>query len=229
MRSLYIITIIVLTGCGQYNPSIDTPNATQKNSDEKIESNIMLSKKQSETNLIIPGKQVGDITGNTSRIDLVNLFPPNLVKITDIQVLLGEGETASGTKVEISPENTFTVVWKNEEKTKIDHIRDFSILWHLPEEIHVGTRWSNLQEKLGEFNLFGFGWDYGGTLDLNGTPLEKYQNNLIIRVQPSDKARSKNSQAINSVSGDTLFPSTNPNLAQLDLRVSEIIVFFDSL
>ncbi len=173
---------------------------------------------------IIPGERVGKVTMNTSRDELTNLFPANMANVEDVEVPLGEGMTTEGTKVEMGNKNKFTIIWNNKEKSQVDKVVDFGSAWYLPEGIHLGMKWEDLQDKLGEFQLFGFRWDYGGTLQLQGTPLEKYQDYLIIRVAPSLEAISKNTQALNAVSGERLITSTNPNLEFLDLRVTEIIV-----
>lgn len=226
MKYLYLILIILCTGCVEDNRFKQKSDATQEIVDVGIMPRVTSSKQEADSTklIIIPGVRVGKVTANTSRGELAKLFPPNIAELKDIEVPLGEGMTASGTKIEISDENTFTVIWKNEQKTEVEKVLNFGMAWHLSESIHIGTKWQVLQEKLGNFSLFGFRWDYGGTIQLEGTALEKYQDYLIIRVAPSQDAISSNSQAINAVSGERLFQSTNPNLEQLDLRVSEIVV-----
>lgn len=227
MRSIYFITIVVLIGLVKYNP-VKSKIVEIRNPQGSIISNITPSIAQNINSLmIIPGERVGEITANTNREKLTQLFPPTIAKLKDVEVPLGEGMTAQGTKVEISKENQFTIIWKNEEKSQVEKIVDFGSAWNLPEEIHVNTTWKVLQEKLGEFQLFGFRWDYGGTLQLEDTPLEEYQDYLIIRVAPSLEAISSNTEALNAVSGERLIESENPNLQQLNLKVSEIIVTFN--
>lgn len=229
MKYLYILIIILCTGCIEDNRFQQKSDTKPEIVDADIMPKVASSKPENAAKLIIPGVRVGKVTANTSRADLAKLFPPNIAELKDIEVPLGEGMTASGTKIEMSDENRFTVIWRNEQKTEIDKILDFGTAWHLAESIYVGTKWQVLREKLGNFSLFGFRWDYGGTLQLEGTALEKYQDNLIIRVAPSQDVISSNPQAINAVSGERLFQSTNPNLEQLDLSVSEIVVTLNKL
>jgi hypothetical protein len=226
MKSIYYITILVLIGLVKYNP-VKSKIVETSHPQGSIISNITHSVAQNINSLmIIPGERVGEITANTNREQLAELFPPNVATLQDVEVPLSEGMTAIGTKVEISKENQFTIIWKNEEKSQVEKIVDFGSAWNLPEGIHVNTTWKVLQEKLGEFQLFGFRWDYGGTLQLEGTPLEEYKDYLIIRVAPSLEAISSNTEALNAVSGERLIESKNPNLQQLNLKVSEIIVIF---
>ena len=226
MKSIYYITILVLIGLVKYNP-VKSKIVETSHPQGSIISNITHSVAQNINSLmIIPGERVGEITANTNREQLAELFPPNVATLQDVEVPLSEGMTAIGTKVEISKENQFTIIWKNEEKSQVEKIVNFGSAWNLPEGIHVNTTWKVLQEKLGEFQLFGFRWDYGGTLQLEGTPLEEYKDNLIIRVAPSLEAISSNTEALNAVSGERLIESKNPNLQQLNLKVSEIIVIF---
>ena len=227
MKSIYFITILVLIGLVKYNP-LKSRIVETSPPQSSIVSNITHSAAQNINPLmIVPGERVGEITANTNREQLTELFPPNRAKLEDVEVPLGEGMTAQGTKVEISKENQFTIIWKNEEKSQVDRVVNFGSAWYLPEGINVNTIWETLQEKLGDFQLFGFRWDYGGTLQLEGTPLEKYQDYLIIRVAPSLEAISSNTEALNAVSGERLIESKNQNLQQLDLKVSEIIVTFN--
>jgi hypothetical protein len=226
MKSIYYITILVLIGLVKYNP-VKSKIVETSHPQGSIISNITHSVAQNINSLmIIPGERVGEITANTNREQLAELFPPNVATLQDVEVPLSEGMTAIGTKVEISKENQFTIIWKNEKKSQVEKIVDFGSAWNLPEGIHVNTTWKVLQEKLGEFQLFGFRWDYGGTLQLEGTPLEEYKDYLIIRVAPSLEAISSNTEALNAVSGERLIESKNPNLQQLNLKVSEIIVIF---
>jgi hypothetical protein len=226
MKSIYYITILVLIGLVKYNP-VKSKIVETSHPQGSIISNITHSVAQNINSLmIIPGERVGEITANTNREQLAELFPPNVATLQDVEVPLSEGMTAIGTKVEISKENQFTIIWKNEEKSQVEKIVNFGSAWNLPEGIHVNTTWKVLQEKLGEFQLFGFRWDYGGTLQLEGTPLEEYKDYLIIRVAPSLEAISSNTEALNAVSGERLIESKNPNLQQLNLKVSEIIVIF---
>jgi hypothetical protein len=226
MKSIYYITILVLIGLVKYNP-VKSKIVETSHPQGSIISNITHSVAQNINSLmIIPGERVGEITANTNREQLAELFPPNVATLQDVEVPLSEGMTAIGTKVEISKENQFTIIWKNEEKSQVEKIVNFGSAWNLPEGVHVNTTWKVLQEKLGEFQLFGFRWDYGGTLQLEGTPLEEYKDYLIIRVAPSLEAISSNTEALNAVSGERLIESKNPNLQQLNLKVSEIIVIF---
>jgi hypothetical protein len=81
-----------------------------------------------------------------------------------------------------------------------------------------------LQEKLGEFQLYGFAWDYGGTVVLEGTELAQYEDSLILRLQTAPDAAEKSPDDFQAVAGDGTFSSTNPHLQTLDVEVGETIV-----
>jgi len=173
--------------------------------------------------LVIPGEQVGDMTATTSREDLARLFGED--NLTDEEVHVGEGFFEQGTRVNLDEGRSFTVLWSDESRTAITEVRDFGPAWKLPEGIGIGTRFATLQDVLGSFQLHGFGWDYGGTLSLDGTSLEGYADSLVLRVGPaSEVAPSDYSDAI---MGDQLLSDSNPDLRSLDLQVREMIVYLN--
>ena len=134
--------------------------------------------------VIIPGDRVGPIASDTSRDRLVELFGE--AALTDTEVAVGEGFTESGTVVAEGSDDTFAVIWVDDSQTEPATVKDFGPAWQTPEGIGVGTSFAELQDILGPFELYGFGWDYGGTLVLEGSNLSDYYGSLILRVQPAD-------------------------------------------
>jgi len=172
--------------------------------------------------IIVPGERVGAITHETSRQVLAELYGEAHLKDEDIAV--GEGETEPGTVVNTGTNKTFTVIWTDNTRTTPASVTGFGADWKTPEGIGIGTSFQELEEKLGKFELYGFEWDYGGTVVLGETQLAKYDGVLTIRVQPADNVSETASKEYEAVLGDSLFPSTDPNFQKLGITVKELIV-----
>jgi hypothetical protein len=172
---------------------------------------------------VLPGQRVGPVTQQTSRQGLVDLFGET--RLRDVEVQVGEGFTEPGTRVDLGPDRSFTVVWKDRSGDEPVTARDFGPAWKTPEGIGVGTSFAELQTILGGFQLYGLGWDYGGSLVLADSQLKDYYGQLILRVAPAADAAERAPEALQAVSGDTLFSASDPHFQALDLHVSEMIVY----
>jgi hypothetical protein len=172
--------------------------------------------------LVIPGERVGPITRNTTRQDLAKLFAKEL--LSDRPVGIGEGATVPGTFVDLGPARSFSVVWADNTRTKAVEVRNLGSDWRTPQGISVSTPLSQLQQKLGKFQFYGFGWDYSGTVLLEGTKLSQYQKTLILRLRTAPAAAKKSPKDYQAVLGDGKFSSNNPKLSSLGITVGEMIV-----
>jgi hypothetical protein len=83
---------------------------------------------------------------------------------------------------------------------------------------------SELRKKLGNFKLYGLGWDYGGTILLDSSKLSRYQGKLILRVDAAPNAYEKFPNDYQAVSGDSTFSSSNRHWKPLGITLTEIIV-----
>ena len=175
--------------------------------------------------IVVPGERVGPITPVTTREDLAALVGED--RLSDESVDVGEGFTEPSTVVDLGPEQTFTIVWQDDNRTQPTMARDFGPAWKISAGIGVGSSFNQLKTTLGSFQLYGFAWDYEGTLTLEGSQLEQYDGTLIVRVTPDPAAIEKNRTAYEAVLGDGLFPSDDPNLALLDLKVDQMIVYLN--
>ena len=175
--------------------------------------------------LIVPGERVGPITRTTTREDLASLFGED--RLSDESVHIGEGFTEPSTVINLGAEQSFTIVWQDDNRTQPTTVRDFGPAWKISEGIGVGSSLKELKATLGPFQLYGLGWDYQGTLVLEGSQLEQYYGILIVRVAPDPAAIAKNRAAYEAVLGDGLFPSNDPNLTLLDLKVDQLIVYLN--
>lgn len=172
--------------------------------------------------LVIPGERVGPVTRNTTRQNLAQWFGKS--RLTDQSVNIGEGSTQPGTRVDLGPERSFTVIWSDTTRTKPVEVRNLGSAWQTPQGIRVGTPLNQLQQKLGTFQFFGFAWDYGGTVVLEGTKLSRYQKTLVLRLATAPNAPQRAPNDYQAVVGDRKFSSTNPRLKSLGVKVGEMIV-----
>ncbi len=215
-KVIAVIILSLIVSCSSINsaPSFSLSNLFQSKSDKL------------NNTLIIPGKQVGAVTGKTNRADLVKMFGESRLK--DDVVLEDEGTiSVPVTKVNLGGEKYFTVAWEQDTRQKLLYVRDFGSAWKTPEGIGVGTSFQELSKKLGDFKLTGLGWDYGGFINLATTKLSEYQGTLSLKVAPNQEAIKKYFQQHQAVLGDRELSSTNPNWQPLDLKISQMTVHFD--
>ncbi len=222
-KSLPVAALILLLGGALANSA--TKNATfwanTASTSLAPTTNAPKSDTLSDT-LVIPGQRVGPVTRNTTRQDLVKRF--GTARLTDQSVNMGEGFTQPGTRVNLGPNRSFSVVWSDTTRTKPVEVRNLGSAWRTPQGIGVGTPFAQLQRKLGRFELYGFGWDYSGTVLLRGSQLAQYDKTLILRLRPAPGAAEKAPNDYRAVLGDGTFSSTNPHLPPLRLQVGEMIV-----
>ena len=213
-----VVILYFLVGCSPSN-SAQNFNLSQLN--------LFQSKSGILNNtLIVPGKKVGELTAKTTRADLVKMFGES--KLKDDVLLEDEGTISVPiTKVNLDDGKSFTIAWEEDTREKLLYVRDFGSAWKIPEGIGVGTSFAELQQKLGEFKLTGLGWDYGGFINLETTPLSNYQGQLSLKLAPDEEAIKKYPQKHEAVLGDRELSSTNPNWQHLDMKVSQLTIHFD--
>ena len=175
---------------------------------------------------IIPGERVGSVTQATSRADLATLYGE--AALSDTEVHIGEGFTEPGTTVNADTPAMFSVVWAEDAPSQAVTVRDFGPAWQTPEGLRVGMPFAELQSVLGDFNLYGFGWDYGGTIVLESSDLSNYSGQIVLRLAPANaNTFQQQTEAFQALSGDRLISSDNPYLPALDLVVDEMIVYLN--
>jgi hypothetical protein len=172
---------------------------------------------------LIPGERVGAITANTTYADLVNLYGAEVLE--PVEVHLGEGMFQPGTRINLG-DRTLSVVWADDTQTAVASARDFGPAWQVEPGLGLGTSLAEMQAALGDFEVYGFGWDYGGTVVLEGTVLEPYQDSLFLRFSPRDGWESP-PEAYFTVMGEARFPADAPALQTLDLVVTEMVVLLN--
>lgn len=172
---------------------------------------------------VIPGERVGAIDASTSRTELAELYGEE--NLTDADIPVGEGFVEAGTALDMGEGRSLNIIWSDETRTQPLEARDLGSAWQLPEGIGVGTTLDELEETLGSFELTGFGWDYGGTVFFEGTPLAEYDGLVWIRLAPPDGRLADSPGTFEAVMGDRMIPSDEPNLDALDLSVVDMGVY----
>ncbi|MGF1514720.1 MAG: hypothetical protein ACFB5Z_13645 [Elainellaceae cyanobacterium] len=165
---------------------------------------------------IVPGERVGPITRNTSRQDLVDLFGEQ--QLVDMEVHVGEGFTEPGVEIALDDGHTLSLIWTDDTQSGVREVRTLGPAWQTPEGIHVGMPLEGFKQVAGDFEFYGFGWDYGGTVVLDSTRVAQYADNLTVRMAVDG------SQPTQALLGDTQYSSINSGLEALDPYIDEMIV-----
>jgi hypothetical protein len=176
---------------------------------------------------VVPGVSIGPITANTSYQDLIKIFGAE--RLSDVRPPdAKETEREFGTRINLGPDLSLTVVWKDKTKAKPYETIDMGRGWKLPADIHVGMTLAELQQKMGTFQVVGFGGPYGGIVPLTNTKLEQYFGKMIIQLAPKPGAEKKFSQQFKAVSGkdEPLIASDDPNWSPLEMTVKYVVMLF---
>ena len=173
--------------------------------------------------IVIPGERVGPLMSDTSREALGELLGD--ATLTDGPVDVGEGFTEPGTVVNLGPEQQFTIIWEDESLSRPLIVQDFGSAWKTPEGLGVGSSLTDVKQALGTFQLFGFGWDYEGTLVLEESQLDEYHGNLFLRLRPTPEAAKQHEAAYQSMLGDRVYDSDLPDLEVLNPSVYDMTVY----
>lgn len=177
--------------------------------------------------VVVPGERVGPITSKTSRDDLAKIFGEK--SLTDKDINVGEGTMEPGTVINLPNDQGLTVIWTDKTRSKPQLVQDLGAAWKTSEGLGKGSSMAELKEKLGDFQLYGFGWDYGGSIVLESTKLDKYYGNLFFRVQPPKDKIDQHPDAYKALQGDKLFQSTDPNMEPLEPVVTDTMVYLNPL
>lgn len=228
VASLLLLTLLGLGACNDTAaPNVDTPDPPTVEAPDTAGSGAANnSDAVAEDYTVVPGRRVGQVTSSTSRQQLAAIYGE--ANLQDTEVHVGEGFMEPGTIVSLGNQPQFAVVWLDDSRSRPLMARDFSPNWKTPEGLGVGTPYATLQQTLGPFQLYGFGWDYGGTISLEGSQLDQYYGLLLLRLDPSETAMENHPEALQATMGDRLISSTDPNLAQLDIHVSGMVVYLNA-
>ena len=151
---------------------------------------------------IAAGRGVGPISLSTGRADLDELLPPEALR--DTMVHMGEGEFLPGTEIMAGTDFHVSIAWVGEEMLEPARITVLGSLWSAPAGVRTGMSVAEVEERSGAFQLAGFGWDYGGSADMRGTPLD----GLLLRFAPGEGEAPQNL----GVTGDRYYASNHPGV-----------------
>lgn len=176
---------------------------------------------------VIPGARIGPVTSETSREELAEIYGEDTLQ--DQPIAMGEGTTEPGTLVDLGPDQQFAIVWRDPTQTEPLLAKDFGPAWQTPEGLGVGVSYGTVKSVLGNFQLYGFEWDYEGSLVLEGSNLDQYYGDLLLRVRPSRESVEAHPKEYQAVLGDALFAGDDPNLEPLDIQVYDMTVYLNPL
>lgn len=190
--------------------------------------------KKVDTYTIISGVGVGQINKNTSRKSLVELFGDANVK--DVDVHIGEGTFCRGTQVTFESNNTLLITWLDEEsESNVHRIYFVGRKWSTPRGIGPSSSSREIEKTNGKpFKLYGFGWDYAGTVDSwegglleSDIPMNR-GNSIVIRLSTEEGGfMSLSLEEENQIMGMRHLLSSHPVVRKLNLKPYEFFMTLD--
>lgn len=143
-------------------------------------------------------------------------------------VWVGEGMFELGTVLyPDDPLRRLSVQWADTAaRARPEYVRleDEGSIWRLHPDVGLGTSLHQLEElNDGPFDMYGFGWDYGGTVaDWRGGRLgELWGDRVILRLRPRMRERANLEQ---QVLGERVYQSSHPAMRELEPEVYAVLV-----
>ncbi len=172
--------------------------------------------------VIVPGKRVGMITGETTEADVEAAYGKENVRFQSLSV--AEGEQREGVLIFPASPNELEIIWELEAdngRPAFVRLGREGSDWKILGEITVGTTLEKLEEINGKpFTLYGFEWDFGGLVtNWNGGKMSPY---AIIAFIPQnfDKLDS-------SLLGEIQLSSDDPRVRALNAKIGSIVITFE--
>ncbi len=159
-----------------------------------------------------PAAGAGPVTLSTGRDELGAIFGDSA--LADTSVHMGEGYFKSGTEVLPGTDLHLRIVWSEDGGS--DRITALGSDWTAPGGVTTGMTLREVEELAGPFRISGFGWDYGGTADMSGTPLE----GLLLRFRPPDGAELLEAEVL----GDCFFDSGHSGMQSMNPVLKSISI-----
>lgn len=172
---------------------------------------------------LLPGDRVGLIVKEMNLEKLQAVYGEKTCRNTSIT--LEDGTVEAATRLQRGAADSATVVWWDASRASVKEVRDLGKAWRTPEGVGVGSTLEELEAALGPFKLYGFGWDYAGTVSLEGTRYHRYRNRLFIRLAPSKR----DPERITRASGDRLYDSSEPEMKAVAPVVAELVISLDTI
>ena len=204
----FIIVALVCASCVRDKtprsdaPSVDRDSGTAPQPTSHTNENACDAAQPRDSRFICPHR-LGAIDASTTRAMLDSLFTP--VRDDSMSV---EGDYMPITVINAGKPDSAVVIWNSERRDKVQSLVKLGAAWRTPEGLGVGSSLDDIVRAIGAVQVMGFGWDYGGTVMLNGTRLEN--SGIFFRTAPTagDPAAAK-------IQGDKPFAANDAGVRAL--------------
>ena len=190
--------------------------------------------------VIIPGEQVGTIRANSTEAELMAMLGKENVTIHDT-IYVGEGATEPGTTLFKGTPDEVQILWVDKKafaRPEAVIVRPATdkpgtvgkvTQWSTADGLKIGTTLKDVEKLNGKpFSLYGFSWDYGGTVSnwQGGTYQAKDGKSYISLVFGYGELSAEQEKLSEKVMGDSEFSSSNPAMQQLNPTVQTMTIRF---
>jgi hypothetical protein len=184
---------------------------------------------------VLPGERVGPVTATSSEAELIGQL--GTLRVQRDTIFVGVGEFRMGTTLYKGTPDEAQILWQDSLKFArpelvrlIPAAQPEDTRWRIPGGPAIGTRLKEAEQLNGKsFGLYGFGWDFGGTVSSwNGGKLSYSADgtSYLGAIFVYDQGEPKEQEMVDKVLGDTVFPSSNPTMQQLNPRIYSLEIRF---
>ncbi|WP_247236210.1 hypothetical protein [Telluribacter sp. SYSU D00476] len=183
----------------------------------------------------IPGEKVGNVVPQSTEANLIeHLGAENVRRDT---IYIGEGEYRIGTTLFKGTPDEAQILWKDtvnwarpELVRIIPATQPQNSQWQVQGGVHIGATLKETERLNGKpFELYGFGWDYGGTVvDWKGGKLTYSRNgkSYLGAIFVYEYKEAEQDLLAEKVMGDSRFMSSNPAMQQLNPHIYSLEIRF---
>jgi len=176
---------------------------------------------------IVAGLRVGPVRHSTSEAELLRLLGPDVVTV-GYSIYGAEGDVLIGTTLYKDTADQLQILYQDSaqrQHPELVLIRPYvvdadgtplpdvkPIRWSTADGVRIGMPLRELEQRNGKpFRLWGFGWDYGGSVsNWQGGRFDMgTQTMLSVMLAPPSTLSPAQTRALDSVSGDGEFMSSN--------------------
>ena len=190
--------------------------------------------------VIIPGEQVGNIRATSTEKQLVELLGSENVTVHDT-IYVGEGNTEPGTTLFKGTPDEVQILWADKEgfaqpdaviirpATDKPGTAGTTTQWMLADGLKIGSTLKEVEKLNGKpFSLYGFSWDYGGTVSNwhGGRYQAKDGKTYFSVVFGYGELTPEQEKLSEKVMGDSEFSSSNPTMQQLNPTIQTMTIRF---
>ncbi|PRY44074.1 hypothetical protein CLV58_10343 [Spirosoma oryzae] len=221
MRRLLLACLPVLLWACQ-------PKKTTEQSSGRSDVDSVQAKMESVNDFrIVPGLRVGPVRYSTSEAELLRLLGPAVVTVGD-SIDGAEGDVLIGTTLYKNTADQLQILYQDSaqrQHPELVLIRPYvtdadgnplpdvkPTRWSTADGVRIGMPLKELEQCNGKpFRLWGFGWDYGGSVSSwqGGRFDMGAQTMLSVTLAPPSTLSPAQTRALDTVSGDGEFMSSN--------------------